>query len=70
MLPPQQQASKTTTTVLPLVIYSSTLPRSIETVQQLTENAIMYEQQSSLNMMDTGVCNGKSIQEVSSVLVK
>lgn len=49
---------------LPLVVYTSTLPRAIQTAATLKDRAYIFEPQSSLNMMDTGVCSGMSIQEI------
>jgi len=49
---------------LPLVVFTSTLPRAVQTVQALKDSAYIFETQSSLNMMDTGVCSGMTIQQI------
>jgi len=49
---------------LPLVVYTSTLPRSIQTASLLKDKAYTFEAQSALNMMDTGVCSGMNIDEI------
>lgn len=51
-------------THLPLVVYTSTLPRAIQTAADLKDRAYIFEPQSALNMMDTGVCSGMSINEI------
>jgi 6-phosphofructo-2-kinase len=51
-------------TLLPLVLYTSTLPRSLQTVRTLAERALMCESSSNLNMLDTGICSGLSIEEI------
>jgi len=49
---------------LPLVVYTSTLPRAIQTAQCVKDRAYTFEAQSALNMMDTGACSGMSIDEI------
>jgi hypothetical protein len=51
-------------THLPLVVYTSTLPRAIQTASLLQDRAYICEHQSSLNMVDTGVCSGLTIEEI------
>jgi broad specificity phosphatase PhoE len=49
---------------VPLVVYTSTLPRAIQTAALLKDRSYSFEAQSALNMMDTGVCSGMNIEEI------
>ena len=49
---------------LPLIVYTSTLPRAQQTVAHLAGHALLCEQTSALNMMDTGVLHGLSVEEI------
>ena len=49
---------------LPLIVYTSTLPRALQTVAHVASRALVCEQTSALNMMDTGVLHGLSVEEI------
>ncbi len=49
---------------VPLIVYTSTLPRAAQTVSALASHALLCEQTSALNMMDTGVLHSLSIDEI------
>lgn len=49
---------------LPLVVYTSTLPRAIETAAKLSERATWAEAHSSLNMIDTGIYAGMTLEQM------
>jgi len=49
---------------LPLIVYTSTLPRALQTVENISSHVLLCEQTSALNMMDTGVCHGLSLEEI------
>jgi broad specificity phosphatase PhoE len=48
------------------MVYTSTLPRSIQTVTPLLNKTAVvgFEQQSSLNMLDTGACHGMTVEQI------
>lgn len=48
--------------VIPLIVYTSTLPRSIDTIQPLRDRVLHVQQQSSLNIVDMGVCDGMTVE--------
>ena len=49
---------------VPLIVYTSTLPRATQTVSSLASHVLLCEQTSALNMMDTGVLHSLSIDEI------
>ena len=49
---------------VPLIVYTSTLPRAAQTVSSLASHVLLCEQTSALNMMDTGVLHSLSIDEI------
>ena len=49
---------------VPLIVYTSTLPRAAQTVSSLAPHVLLCEQTSALNMMDTGVLHSLSIDEI------
>lgn len=48
----------------PVLVYTSTLPRALETVRTLSVPPHCVERSSSLKMINTGVCSGMSVQEM------
>ncbi len=50
--------------VIPLIVYTSTLPRSIDTIQPLRDRVLHVQQQSSLNIVDMGECDGMTVEEL------
>ena len=49
---------------LPLIVYTSTLPRAAQTVAHVASHALLCEATSALNMMDTGILHGLSVEEI------
>jgi broad specificity phosphatase PhoE len=59
----QLKRDKTSDT-LPLVLYTSTLPRALQTVRLISERALYVQQQSSLNALDHGTLSGLTLEQV------
>lgn len=45
-------------------VYTSTLPRAVDTVQHIAPHAAHVEQASALNPLETGLCHGLTIEEI------
>lgn len=57
------ERSKTNDT-LPLVVYTSTLPRALQTVRDISSRALYVQQQSTLNAVDHGTLTGLTLDEI------
>jgi len=65
-LPPPPELRREPSSVLPLYVHTSTLPRSHQTVAPLLEmtSVLHCDAQPSLNMLNTGVCHGMTAEQI------